>query len=796
MTGLIIPYQAGKDPYMGLTNWSMEFPFRIQDVKYPSVNHFIFCKMTNDRDNAKLLSTKNDNDLRERFNRLSDDLYFEYTQKIILDGAHMQFLYNQQFRTYFLQHPNHFFYYINENVLWGINSNGYGYNLIGQAFSRLTEKSHSSFYILTNTIIYGIYKANVLLVHHLQQGHDILTFIGNAIDTIVSTLSPIYPNLNFLDATLVERNYHENPFFQNIQFEIDYPWNLAGFVRKQYANQINYYLRNRFNDLMISKYFEYVLKKRFTKEIDVSQIDYYVQQQKARLTDEKFQQMSDILFRLYNDPATNQKTLAFLDSSDLNILYEIEIQFLNHHEIKMANKYVPFLYKVKHERSIYIYDQIDMNHIEPSITSISPISNLPFVSDKMSFENLLEYIYVKFTNRLTQMSLEKCHSMFLSSNYNEFPSILENSIKTYKLLLMKRGMTHKFQFNLFARYLLYNSSIFGFNIQSLDPDPIFQHNTPKILFDIRQTLSNAYFPVSLSLVGNHVHLQDRIRFRMEEFYSILDAYRIFKNIRKIDDNDFQILQKYIFRDPKTPQVHRTINPEFHEYYREICTENVISTLWNTFLTFSSLISSKELNQSEVHIKENPPQIKCVCSIIAYFIKVFYQGKDDLKFIDFVIQTLLGREIAFQSSISYYNDQMNDRLRQYLDIDNYPPQFIINIMGVVSIIENKISFIRLRFFSLLGLPTRSPPYPSSLSKKLSATAIIGRIVEEEESRKRGRGRRKQVEEKLADIQEDEIPEDDEQEEVDIAEMMQDLGLDDEEDEDQMNDQDSDLITEYE
>jgi predicted NAD-dependent protein-ADP-ribosyltransferase YbiA (DUF1768 family) len=796
MTGLTLPYA---DPHAGLANWSTEFPFQIQGIQYPSVNHYIFSMMTNHMDNALLLSSKSDANLRKRFNELSDRIYMMYTKNIISEGVQNQFLHNSSFRSYIVQHAERFFYYIDDNMLWGINHDGYGYNLIGQTYSRLIKKDHSSFYPIVSHVVYNIYVANVLLVQHVQQGNDIEKFVGVAIQSIVDTLRPLYPNLLLIEEDVVWKNYQSHAHFQNIQYEIDYPWNLAGFVRKQYVNQLNYYLRTKFNRYMISKYFAYVLKKRYSDEIDVTQMEMYVEKQISRLSEQKFQDLSDVLFNMYNNPTQNEKVLVFLTQRDLQYLYEIEIQFLNPHEIMNASRYVPFLYKVKPAKSMYIYDVGDVTNIEPYMTSISPIANNGFEVNHLKYRTLVQYIYTKMANNLTNLPIEKTFSLFTGCyDIPAYDGAISNAIRTYKIALMRRGMTLKFGASRFPNYYLYNSIAFGNDIRIEDPDPVFQEYTTKILLDLRRKTSDAYFPVSYDLLGHHIYLQDRVRFRMEDFANTLTAFCIYHNIEKITEVEYEMLQRHLYSDPSMSTISRPIHPRFYEYFEKICTSSVIEKLWSMFLTYASLLKSKDMEMAETKMKDDPPHLENLCSIVSYFIKTFYRPNDNMKFYNFVIRVVLGRSNEFIPSITYFSTDLEKSFQKYLEVDKYDAEFIVNMMGVVEIIRQHISISTHRYLSYWALPTHTPPYPSHLVSRITATAIIGKVIEEEQKEKRRRrGRRRSTNEEETEEEEEQQAEE-EEEDMDVAEMLQDLGLEDEEAEEEGEDEEgyeTDMETHY-
>ena len=786
MTGLVIPYDAVNHPFAALTNWSSEFPFEIQGVKYPSVNHYIFCKMTNQKFNSTLLAADRDNDLRQKFNRLSNNMYMEYVRQIIQDGVQQQFIQNRPFRQYFLQRPDHYFYYIsNTTTLWGINEDGYGYNLLGHAYSRLLSKNNSSYYKITELTIHQIYRANVLMIHHLQQGNDILVFMGKPVEVIGETLGSLYPNKTLLSSKVVFDNFKNDAYFQNIQYEIDYPWNLAGFVRKEYIQQINYYLRIRFNTKMISKYFEHVLQTKFKHVIDTTQMSYYVQQQLAKLGTQKFQDLSDRLFAMYNHPLQNEKVLTFLDSASIQELYDIEVQFLNSDEIAAGENFVPFLYNIKPGKSIYIYDEAKTSNLEPSTAFLSPLNSHHFTSDKLRYDDLVLFIFVQLTTCLTNLSVDKAYALLENcEDVEACQQKLEIAVRMYKVVLMKKGMAAKFASSLFPKYLLYNTIGYQYDVDVQDPDPVFSKNVAKHLLAIRQGLTEPFYSISFNLIGNNMALQDRIRFRLQDLVKILDAYKLLKNKQTVDISDYRFLQTHLWRNPDGYRTGLPVPPEFLQYFEGHCTNAVTEELWNVFETYAFLL------RKNMKIEQTQP-LHSIPSILAYFLKTFYKKGQESAFYDFVLSILIGRDVVFQPSSSYYTTEMEREFTQFIPVEAYDVDFIVNMMGVAGTVQRNISLPRHRYFSYWGLPVHTPePFPSSLASRISAIALVGRATEQLKAEKK---KRKKNTEMVADEEEEEV-EEEEEEEMGVKEMLQELGLEDDEDEEDQGGE-SDMETEF-
>lgn len=127
------------------------------------------------------------------------------------------------------------------------------------------------------------------MVHYLKEDvGDLRQFIGMSVNEIVERLSILYPTFIYVPSGQVFQTFEKDPYYNYIQYELDYPMNLAGFIRQNYIHQINYYIRSKFNRLIIRNYFQYILTKKYNNVIDTLQMEYYINQQMSKLDDEHF----------------------------------------------------------------------------------------------------------------------------------------------------------------------------------------------------------------------------------------------------------------------------------------------------------------------------------------------------------------------------------------------------------------------------------------------------------------------------------------------------------------------------
>ena len=775
MTGLVIPYQV-PGPFDGLANWSPNFQFKAQDVVYPSVDHYIYCALTRREHNAQMLSTNDNYVLRQRFNDISNKMYIKAIREIASKGVEKLKISNSNVHSFMKEYPSFYYYYISNDIHLGINEHGYGYNLIGQAFSQ----SKSAVFPITESYIYMIYKASVLLVQYLKDVGDIRQFIGVSVNDIVQILSTHFPKFIYVSSIQVFQTFQKDSYFNYIQYELDYPMNLAGFIRQIYIHQINHYMRKNFNTIMIRHYFEYILKKKYNHVIDQSQMNYYINQQMAKLNDESFQTLSTRLFEIYNDPDTNKKTHSFLTFDVRNQLYEMEIQFLSKNEIIEGETYVPFLFQVRLDRSLYIYDHdFGENPIEPFTRYISPFSTVLHFD---GYRSLGEYIYTNLCDYLTQDLEQNIKKEFMSCvDLTSFQEKLKMMVDNHKLSLMKRGMNLKFSTNRFARYLLNDTQKYMFNINLTDPDPIFNENVTKHLLHIRKELKDPMYSILYSFVEN-IYLQDRVRYRIEDFMFTYDIYRKYLNQPLLTMKDMVYLQEFIFKDPFFNGLNtKPVHPAFFVLFKDICERPVINKLWNGLTSFVNILEKNIESLSSSPPKVNDGiSVKSIVPIVCSLVQNFYTPDDEsTRFYDFVISLLIGKQQTFKPSVTYYSIMFDDEFKKYLPIDNYDALFVVNLFGICLQVQRNIDANRFKYFSFLRMKPQEIPYPSSLSNKINKH-IYMELPKKTSKKKKSMKELKEVFDKKKTVQDDEDKKQEEEEET-LAEMLKDLGLEEEEEE---------------
>lgn len=765
---LVIPYNDHSAPFAGLANWSCVYPFQVDGKEYPTVDHYVYARLTLHRDDAQLLSIRdNDPALRFHFNRISNDLYYRLLRTILSQGVRAQ--YNDRssshVRETLQRHPSNYYYYItNDDIMWGINDQGYGFNLVGQAYSRVMHPDHSSFYHpLDASTIYDIYLSSTLLQHHLREGHDVLPYVGKSVEEISRSLTSMYPNMIKslpLTAKDVFQRYHDDPFFEFIQYEIDYPWNLAGFIRQAFADKLNYYLRQRFHRIMILAYFRHVLSQKFGNVIDLAKVEQYAHQQLSKLSDAEYQSLADRLYGIYNDPDTTSKTHAFLTSDVRQQLYDTEMQFLSNDEVVNATTYVPFLYHIKVGYTTYIYDEYHgfTEELEPFTKSLSPFLNNPLtIGGTSSYENLAGYAFITLFAEWTSASLMQASKTFQAcTGMDDYQETLANGMRAFKRILIQQGMKSKFRSSRLAQYQLYNTQSYGYDVNVVDPDPTFELQTNKELMSLRTKLEeDPVYALTYTIVPRHVpQLQDRIRFRIQDFVHTFEAYRRFLGKEKLAVSDYEQLESRLYRDPVSTFRGTTTTPErsstgvvpsaFQQYFASLGDQRMIQRLWSFFLGYNDILESYITIESSDRPCTAPRTVlkglgsvpvsnpTSITAIVAYFVRHFYQKGEEMAFYLFTLSVLTGKAVhSFTPSFAYYAMEMERDLRMYLPIDDYDVAFIVNVMGVVARLQKEMSVVRIQYFGYL--PTLEPRElssapPTTTTKKKKIVPFVRKLRE--------------------------------------------------------------------
>jgi predicted NAD-dependent protein-ADP-ribosyltransferase YbiA (DUF1768 family) len=712
-------------PLRDLSTCSSTYPFSLDGKKYASVEHYVFDKLLGETFTSEILSKRDTRHLRQTFNDHVDHVLLTTTRDTLRallshPPQHLQAL----LETY----TGYYFYYIqDDNTLWGIDSSGFGYNLLGQVYSRILDPT--TFPVCGVKECYPIYKASVLLTRHFQEAvKDIRPFIGMSVHAILDALTPLFPETSFLSEDHVMQMYVKDPFSFCIQYELDYPMNLAGFIRQRLARHFNTYIRRTFHELMIRQYFLHVLHTHFP-----SYHDDCVKQQMGRLSDDGFRRMAQMLYTAYNDPDTHESTFAFLPQSVRDQLYGLEMSMLSPDEIEEAVHYVPFLYHVKVGRSVYIYDHIDGDYfIQPAETRLSPL--FLTLGDLTVAQSCFSRLLVTLCGQRHEDALSAVRTI---QSMSQLQHVFAMATRQYKKKLIVKATYKKFE-HPFARYLLYTTM--GRKIVVEDPDTVFEETTPPVLEKIRQTLDTPLYRV-VSMFSSDVHIQDRVRFRLEDFTTVLGAYSSLLG-RKLTSSDFDALERDIYRDPPellTLPSSSLKGPDELAMFFETCDTGCQRRLSAFFTTYARLLEEHTTDLAPVSPSSS---LAPIASIVSYFALKYLTPSREKEFFDFAFTAITGKvplDVYWGTTqaalLAYYSQGVEEQFQKYISLDTYSKETALSLFNLTSRVQKHLSKTRWSWLSRVCVVQPSPtPYPSSLGKTVVTTLFVSSSKEKPEKKK--------------------------------------------------------------
>lgn len=705
--------------FRDLSSTTCSFPFRVDGVEYKSVLQFVYSRLVHSReDQRRLLWETQPRRLRALFNQLADEEYISVSRKIVSRTVFSYFNNHPEDRVMLKRAtefttPRRACYYIsNEDNVWGITESGFGFNLIGLAYSKYLYNSFSSYYAIRKDTIAMIYNAGQVLLQRFQSGHDILEFMGRPCQDILLLMDDHQHLSHPITEDDAWRMYVDGRSPEYVQLEIDYPCNLAGFIRKKYMSTFNYYLRTRFHSIMIRHYFVHVMKTRFSDAVASGDIDEQVKRMIQKMSTAYYEDLANRLYYMYNDPDTTSR-LSFLTPLVRQELYDIEIQFKTQRDIEQAEHFVPFLYHAPKESSLFIYHAGDefFELFEPYTTSLSPFA-LPIASQ----------IVVELIRHYTGISEDVIRKTYhLSLQKQEYRRLLARVTDTWKERLAAKALRSKVDQNPILKLLVFNTSVLQDDVRVEDPDPIISKALTDEMLRLRQPLlANPLYQVCLYL-SDDMYVQDRVRYRLEDFKT---SMRCFAAMRgggddgiglPISASDFTDLEDFVYMDPavffdgwrdQEQPIHA-----FSQYMSGVCSKEVQRRVWAFLVHLVARLSNKTNTTSSTN--NNHPVLArdmkhlYICRVVCHMVNVFapppIQEDYNLRpLIDF-IRCELGVSERFAPpplplTLSSHQFVMETMLRNHLDFSKYPSTlttvvlYFTAFLSRVRLSETKLEFL--------------------------------------------------------------------------------------------------------
>lgn len=817
----IIINNDNNNPFKFLSVDSTEFPFQKGNTTYHNILQYIYYHISSHKE---LLWESNPHRLRVLYNRLSNIDFKNFTKDIIYQVIAHVFRNNKDFRTevkILSEEGQRGFYYItNQNSLWGVNESGYGYNFIGLTYSKLVNRYYSSYYIFNKSNIALIFKCSKLLIQHFQSGHDIAEFIGTPCQEIFQKLYPFITE-DFQDDDEIWLMYMKQyETTKWIQMELDYPLNLAGFIRAEYIRYFNFYLRNRFHKTMISKYFIHLIHSKYSHVITDHDVSYHVQKLYKNMSTSYLEKLANKLYYIYNDPGTTDKLDIFLDYETRTELYDIETQFKTGMDIENIENYTPFLYHAPKESSMYIYNTQEefFELFEPYTTHLSPSAPHEFMKPRLS---MMQEIFIKlisiYGNIPEEKVFEKLNIPTFETSYGAFEKVLTKVSSTRTSFFVRQAYNLKVRQNPILRFSVFNTSIFKDDVIISDSDPIIQETATTAIFDIRKELTAPFYAISLYLTDD-IYLQDRIRFRLEDFQYICKNYVSLLTRLNIQSSEqlswmaFSHFETTIYHDPMsffTENTSSDVNPipVFREYFKQVCDTNVQKHIWAFIQNYIKEYKNYCRVKKDCVFEKNALK-RSVCIFISNLINTILKETELQKqssiegIFEFIcaclrISNKFSINPIYTTSLPSSIQEQYNVMKDMMDFSKIPANFGLYVCRfLVWVQSQKISDTHVQFLGSIrnGIFAKTP-IDYSLKDALTPFIVekivpVIKMTNKKPDKNSSSNKKKKIESIMASTtlteNPDENPDDNDMNDEDMSDILKDLGLDDDDEEQEEND----------
>lgn len=797
--------------YNTLSVESTKFLFEEHNVRYSSILQYVYYKLSRSRE---LLWESKPQKLRTDFNRITNTDYRNTTRNIIERVIAGCFSKDKDFRqtVRMLSDQRRGFYYItNLNNLWGINEEGFGYNFIGLAYSKSVHRMFSSYYVISQDVVSMIYKTAQCLIQHIQNGYDITEFIGKSAQEIYEILGgkmlPTPSDSELWDSFLYHhKNIYEHEQWKWVQLEIDYPCNLAGFIRSLYIKYFNFYSRTRFHKIMISAYFKHLIETKYSTHTTKHDIPFHVDRMFKRMNTSFYENLANRLFYLYNDPGTTSKLDEFLDYDTRKTLYDIETQFKSPSEIEKMEAFTPFLYNAPKEQSMFIYnsqeDYYDL--FEPYTTQLSPFTPHVCLEPRIS---IMQAIFTELISYYGNISIDKVFEHLkinpLETSYDVFQDILNNVTTTRKRYFVRKAIQLRTEQNKVLKFSVFNTTLFKDDIVVTDPDHIIEETATKELLRIRGTLKEPYYPITLYFSDN-IYLQDRIRFRLEDYYRVLHSYQQLQKSHVLNQGDFDSFESHFYQDPRMlftmDHSDRPIQV-FEDYFSPIVDHSVRKKIWSFVGNYCKQYDKFEDKVSTSENNNNVARKQHLYHIVAHVTNEVFKKdpRATFKTLSRFLIGLLDIHASFPE-INIYSTQLPTHLehhyngmKHYLDFSSIPADIGFYLLHFIEWVEKQnVPVFRIQFLvSIHHINQTITPSEYSFQDSLRPFVQPNNSMKTNVSKTSTKTKEKAKKNKKEHLKslmertihaEDMEEEDENAEEEGISEMLQELGLESDDDDD--------------
>lgn len=304
--------------------------------------------------------------------------------------------------------------------------------------------------------IFKIYKATEYMVEMIKNGHDIKMFLYKPIDAILweGKVSPEF----FAGSSLTTKQRHliyveywnkfmskTIPFYSLIEKEILYPQNLAGFIRKEYALELNKNIGHKIKEVLFSSFLYQVIERSYPHVAPELKI-IVMNRERQNFSLEEYEAMTNKLYHLFFE----KKFLV--DEEGVRRIMLLESYRLTQQEIDEALHFLP--------RKFIANNSLSIND-----TILDPMSEVEVLIDGKLFHDLFQYLYYQLFIFYGNLSSTDAYQLLfhngemLSGNSPRLPKTLSNLVQSKRMEYLQQGVLAKYnQYPQVQEILLYSKA--------------------------------------------------------------------------------------------------------------------------------------------------------------------------------------------------------------------------------------------------------------------------------------------------------------------------------------------------
>lgn len=250
--------------------------------------------------------------------------------------------------------------------------------------------------------IFKIYKVAEHLVELMHNGVDVHYFNGKPIDSILweckicpelfgmgVSLSVQQRNMIYVE-TLDKFRSKTLPYYEFVEKEIIYPGNIAGFVRKNYIDRLNFYIGEKIVDLLFSEFLEQTLQRSYPTVPEAFHT-LVLTRERASFTPAEYEEITSHLYHLF---FANKFQVKEERAKRIRFY---ETQRVSEQDILNAMNFIPHVFPA--------HDAIDINN-----TVLDPFTQVDVTIHGKKFNNLIQYIYYNLYKVYGNMSDEEAYN--------------------------------------------------------------------------------------------------------------------------------------------------------------------------------------------------------------------------------------------------------------------------------------------------------------------------------------------------------------------------------------------------